>query len=166
MEIFKWEKWNDMREERILPLDLNDFKDLLEKEGYQYKDQHLFKKIYKPNFEYGVFYKSIKKLEKYESFNFINSIPDNTYPDRINSLVCFSDKEDENLGVDFIVLPFKEALFTINKLYKGGKMDNLKKGFWKRKIKWFENMEKTELWTDSPCLLIREDLWVKLKNQL
>ena len=125
MRIFKWDKFNDIVEDRIVSIDVNEFNDLKEN---CISGNMLYKKIYQPEFEIGLFNKS-HKTNHYIKEN-INV--DYTYPKKDYSLVCTSLNESCDISTTFIVLPFKESLFTIKD------NDTFLKGYWKDKIKWLE----------------------------
>lgn len=150
MRIFKWDRFNDIIENRIKKIDMNTFKSLLEN-CHNYDKNVLYKKIYNPDFETGIFNKSFKK---HDFFNSDEPLIDNTYPQKNTSLVCTSehvlDDDDTTL---FVVLPYKESLFTIQK------NDSFFKGYWKDKIQWIEKFNENKLWTESNCLLIKKDIW-------
>ena len=161
MEIFKWKQWNDMREDRISPITLEQFEELLTKECHNFETHVLYKKIYKPEFDYGFFSKARKKIELYNVFE--NNNLDKTYPTRNNSLVCFKEKDNEILGEGFIILPYKNSLFTIDKI---NNERYINKGYWSNNIKWYDAIKNADLWTDSNCLLIKESLWINIINKL
>ena len=155
MRIFKWDRFNDIVEKRINKIDRSDFLNMLEN-CYDYEDNVLYKKIYQSDFDYGIFEKSLKLNE---NINSSTHLLDDTYPNVNYSLVCNSKELDDYSDIDtYVVLPFKESLFTIedkngNKHYKG---------YWKDKIKWLDKYNENKVWTESKCLLIKKDIWDSL----
>ena len=122
---------------------------------------YIYKKIYEPTFNYGVYEKSFKTTsDEYVEYSNKNDIDiDTSFPIKDYSLVCSTNEEildsDNNLGVIFLVFPYKDALFTIkskNEYYKG---------FWSDKIVWLERFTKNELWTEDKCILIEKSIWLE-----
>ena len=150
MRIFKWDRFNDIIENRVKKIDMNTFETLLEN-CYKYNSNVLYKKIYNPNFEIGIFNKSLKINE------YVNDEPlniDSSFPSKNTSLVCTTEHvlEDDDTTL-FVVLPYRESLFTIKN------KNDYYKGYWKDKIQWVEKFNENKLWTESNCLLIRKDIW-------
>jgi len=159
--IFKWDRWLDKTENRISTIDLKTFKILLEKNCF--KNKFIHKKIYQPTFKIGFFKKCRKITESYFSTYIKNTINDNTYPLRENSLVCYNYIENGD-GVDFLIFPYKDSLFTISPLKESSHIQTqeYKKGYWKDRIKWLENLSENELWTDGNCLIIEKKIYDKI----
>jgi len=153
IRICKWDKFNDIIEDRIDKITMDDFLSLLETKSHN--SLFVYKKIYQPNFTFGYFKKSYKHIDSYIDLR-LTEKNDVTYPRRTHSIVC-STKEEDELGTTFLVFPFKESLFTI----KQG--EDCLKGYWKDKIKWLEKFSNNELWTDNDCLLIKKSIWDNLK---
>jgi hypothetical protein len=160
MRIFKWDRFNDIIENRIKKIDLKKFKSLLEN-CHNYNSTTLYKKIYQPDFEIGLFEKSVKITENYINKNNDTSNIDESFPDRNYSLVCSTENlmEDDDTTL-FVVLPYKESLFTIKS------NEGYLKGYWKDKIKWIEKFNENKVWTDSTCLLIRKDIWDSMNESV
>ncbi len=151
MRIFKWDRFNDIIESRVEKIDMKTFESLLEN-CHNYDTNVLYKKIYSPNFEIGIFNKSLKVNEFFNKTSTLNI--DESFPCKDESLVCTTEHvlEDDDTTL-FVVLPYRESLFTIKN------KDDYFKGYWKDKIQWVEKFNENKLWTDSNCLLIRKDIW-------
>ena len=158
MRIFKWDRFNDIVENRINEIDINKFNSLLEN-CHNYNETLLYKKIYQPDFSIGIFEKSVKISENFLNKKFDTTKIDETFPDKDYSLVCTTENvmEDDDTTL-FVVLPYKESLFTIKN------SSGYVKGYWKDKIKWIESFNENKVWTDSTCLLIRKDIWEGLNE--
>jgi hypothetical protein len=153
IRVCKWEKFNDIIEDRINKISINEFITHL---NYTHNNIYLYKKIYNPNFTFGYFQKKYKNVvDNYLDFT-LKENTDASYPKKNFSLVCSTREEDE-IGTTFLVFPFKESLFTI----KEG--EDYFKGFWKDKIKWLEKFEENELWTENDCILVKKSIWDKVK---
>jgi hypothetical protein len=158
IRICKWEKFNDVVENRIHKLEMNNFISLLEK---THNNIFLYKKIYEPDFTFGYYNKSYKSnIDDYLNLsNQLKEKTDITYPKKSHSLVCNINEEvDLDIGTTFLVFPFKDSLFTIN--------DNGEyyKGYWKDKIKWLDKFNNSELWTENECILVKKTTWEKIKK--
>lgn len=180
ISICHWNKWLDIKEDRIIPLNKSMFTDMLnEHTNINNCPIFLYKKIYKPSFDIGVFFKSKKSVLVSESeyltintdFFLSESESWKTFPMRTESLVCYNYLEDvdEHIGETFIVFPFKNSLFTIapEREYnytEYQEIDKYKKGYWSDKIKWLDGLTEREMWTDSPCIIIKKSLWDKEFN--
>lgn len=161
MKIYSYDRWNDLNEERINPLNKDKFLELLSKYAHNNHNVFLYKKIINPKTKMGIFYKSVKQFESHLN---LNNTSKNLkgFPDRETSLVCYNYIEKEE-GETFIIFPFKSSLFTIDSKIDINESDDCyKKGYWVDKIKWLENIGECEMWTDSPCLIISKSEWNKL----
>ena len=160
MKICRWDRWTDIKEDRIDSIDIQEFKKILKEKCHT--DQHLYKKIYQPKFKQGIFSKSLKVTESY--FGKKQTTNEDTwkaYPIREYSLTCYN-YEESGEGVTYLVFPFKDSLFTISPVKESshdGVVDNYKKGYWKDNIKWLEQLNERELWTESDCLVIEQELY-------
>ena len=149
MKICKWDKFNDINEDRITNISISEFFSLLKK---THNNIFLYKQIYNPTFICGYFNKSFKNnIDDYLNLSILEKT-DISYPKRNYSLVC-SPKNDEEIGTSFLVFPYKESLFTIKE------NDNYYKGYWRDKIKWMDKIQDNELWTEDECLLIQKSVW-------
>jgi hypothetical protein len=160
--IFRWDRWTDKKEDRIDSISIDEFKCLLEEKCHLNK--FLYKKIYQPKFKIGMFNKTTKITESYLTNNIKNTLKDENFPLRENSLVCYNYIE-KGEGKLFLVFPFKESLFTISPLQESlhaSIVDEYKKGYWKDKVRWLDNLKMNELWTDGNCILIEKHMWDKL----
>lgn len=162
MNIYNFDRWNDLNEERIEPLSTEKFQELLKKYAHSNQNLFLYKKIINPKTKVGIFLKSTKQFESH-----INELKSgkkqewNGFPSRDMSLVCYNYIEEEE-GETFIVFPFKASLFTIspNKEWNSElQSEDCNKGYWTDKIKWLDKLNNREMWTESPCLIISEKLW-------
>lgn len=154
IRICKWEKFNDIIENRVEKITLENFLSLLRNTN---NNIFVYKKIYNPDFTFGYYKKSIKKIDDYLELP-IKEKTDDSYPKKNYSLVC-STHEEEEIGTTFLVFPFKESLFTIKE------DENYYKGYWKDKIKWLEKFDKNELWTEDDCILIKKSIWDRIKKE-
>ena len=161
MKIFRWDRWTDLKEDRINSIDISEFKTLLEQNCYT--DKFLYKKIYDPDFEVGLYKKSKKITENY--YKNKPEVTDkkswNSFPLRENSLVCYN-YEEQSEGKTFLVFPIKNSLFTISPLKESCydlDINRYNKGYWSNDIKWLENLDKREIWTESDCLVIDKETY-------
>jgi hypothetical protein len=162
MRIFKWDVFNDVVENRVQKIGESKFKSLLEN-CHNYDSTLLYKKIYQPNFEIGIFEKSVKIIENSTNKPQKNDNVDEPYPNKNYSLVCNTTNamDDNNDGSTlFVVLPYRESLFTIKS------DDTYVKGYWKDNIKWIEKFNENKVWTESTCLLIRKDIWDSMNESV
>lgn len=154
IRICKWEKFNDIIEDRVNKISMDVFLSLLEN---THNKLYLYKKIYNPDFTFGYYKKSFKNtIDNYLDLP-VKEKTDESYPLKSYSIVCSTVEEDE-IGTTFLVFPFKESLFTI----KEG--ENYFKGYWRDKIKWLEKFDENELWTEDDCILIKKSIWDKIRN--
>ena len=160
MRIFKWDRFNDIIENRINDIDLQEFKSLLEN-CHNYNQNLLYKKIYQPTFSIGIFNKSFKITENYINKPQEGDSIDESFPNKNYSLVCTTESlmEDDDTTL-FVVLPYKESLFTIKN------SSGYVKGYWRDKIKWIESFNENKVWTESTCLLIRKDIWEEMNENV
>lgn len=150
----KWEKFNDINEDRINKISIDNFLSLLKN---THNNIYIYKKIYNPDFTFGYYKKSYKNsIDKYLELPIKEKV-DTTYPNKSYSIVC-STKEENEIGTTFLVFPFKESLFTI----KEG--ENYFKGYWRDKIKWLDKFNENELWTEDECILIKKSIWDEIKK--
>ncbi len=155
IRICKWEKFNDIIEDRINKISMDEFLSLLEN---THNNIFIYKKIYNPDFTFGYFKKSFKNtIDNYLDLP-IKEKTDVSYPKKSYSIVCSTEEEDE-IGTTYLVFPFKESLFTI----KEG--EEYYKGYWRDKIKWLEKFSKNELWTEDDCILIKKSIWDNIKSK-
>lgn len=168
MNIFNFDRWNDLNEDRITPIGLEKFNELLNKYAHTNQNVFLYKKIINPKTKVGVFFKTTKQFE-----NHVNELKTgekqewNGFPLRDMSLVCYNYIEKEE-GETFVIFPFKSSLFTISPKKEWDidvNSENCNKGYWTDKIKWLENLDQRELWTESPCLIISKKLWDSLNKK-
>ena len=119
-----------------------------------------------------LFFKSKKSVSDYLKKEEIEQFPIDmwrSYPLRNESLVCYNYLEDvdEHLGETFLIFPFKNSLFTIapeREYNYDPEIDKYRKGYWSDKIMWLDNLNEREMWTDSPCLIIKKSLWDSWNN--
>ena len=164
MKIFKWDRWTDIKEDRVEPIGLNMFKKFLKENCYS--DKYLMKKIYEPDFSIGIYKKSKKIGERYYpgAKTFESNSKWKSYPLRENSLVCYNYEENSE-GITFLVFPFKNSLFTISPVKESCYIQDISrynKGYWADKLKWMENLNDREMWTESNCLVIEKSIYDKL----
>lgn len=154
IRIYKWEKFNDLIEDRVHKIDMKHFVSLLER---THNNVYLHKNIYNPTFSFGYFNKTYKNtVDNYLDLP-IKEKTDDSYPKKNYSLTCSINEENE-IGTAFLVFPFKESLFTIKE------KENYYKGYWKDKIKWLESFPNCELWTENECILIKKSIWENLSK--
>ena len=164
MNIFRWNRWIDIKEDRINSIDVKSFKNLLENNCNA--NIFLHKKIYEPNFKIGIFQKSKKIVENYykPSPMFNDEKNWKSFPLRENSLVCYNYEEDSE-GKDFLIFPYKKSLFIISPIKESCydlNINRYNKGYWSDKIQWLDDLDEREMWTDSDCLVIEKDLYDKI----
>jgi hypothetical protein len=169
MNIYNFDRWNDLNEERITPISLDKFKELMNKYAHSNQNVFLYKKIINPKSKIGIFYTTTKQFE-----NHIKELKSGEkqewygFPQRELSLVCYNYVEKEE-GETFIVFPFKSSLFTISSKKEWDNevtSENCNKGYWTDKIKWMENLDHREFWTESPCLIISEKTWLSINKKV
>lgn len=150
LKMCRLEMINNIMENRITKLNENVFQSLLKNTN---KDLYIFKKILNDDFNFGLFEnKDTININDYKyDDNDLNI--DYSYPNKETSLVC-STYETDTIGTTYIVLPYKDAFFTIKD------KDNYLKGFWSEKVIWLNKFTKNELWTNDKCLLIKKDLFI------
>jgi hypothetical protein len=159
MVIYDFDKWDGMNENRVTPISLARFEELMRLYCHSNPNMILYKTIVDPTFKLGFFFKSEKKMDSYLK-SIKNTLKDASFPDRDESILCYNFWEEDTIGTTFAVLPFLNSMFAISPTV--GTPDSLeacKKGYWKGDIKWLEKMSKREMWTDYPCLLIEKDIW-------
>ena len=130
-----WDQWIDMNDGRIQCLTKKQYESNL---YHTIDNKKLYKKIINPTFDYGIFNSNVINNTIIENNN-----TDYTYPARNKSLVCKAINENVMLAETFIVLPFKNALFTICNDSK------YNQGYWKDKIQWLSVIGENEIWTES-----------------
>jgi hypothetical protein len=159
MVVYDFDKWDGMNENRVTPISLARFEELLRL--YCHVDHRLllYKNIVEPNFKLGFFFKSEKKMDSY--LQTIRSIQkDSSFPDRDESITCYNFIESDTVGVTYVVIPFLNSMFAISTSKDAPEcISSCKKGYWKGEVKWLEQLPKRELWTDYPCLLMEKDIW-------
>lgn len=150
LKMCRLEMINNLMENRITKLDETSFKSLL---NNTIKDLFIFKKFLNDDFDYGLF--ENKNVININDYNYIDNDLniDYSYPNKETTLVC-STNEIDSIGTTYIVLPYKDAFFTIKD------KDNYLKGFWTEKVIWLNKFNKNELWTNDKCLLIKKDLFI------
>ena len=130
--------------------------------------------IYKPfmsNSPFLLIESNVKNNDKHQWKNF---------PNLINNIKCYNFKSPNNLNT-YVVIPFDGARFGIientdwkSKLINSRKLntfiDPLHNGFnigiYKESVEWLKHINKSEMWTDSSCLLIKENIWNNIKHKL
>lgn len=170
--ICQWEKWVDLKEDRIIPINKDIFYSMNDRYTHTNTNFFLYKKIHNPTFNIGVFFKSKKSVSEYLKKEEIQQFPTElwrSFPIRDESLVCYNYLEDvdDHIGETYLVFPFKNSLFTIapeREFNYDPEVSKYTKGYWSDKIMWLDNLNDRELWTDSPCIIIKKSLWDSMNH--
>jgi hypothetical protein len=169
MVIYDYDKWDGMNENRVTPITLARFEELMRMYCHANTDLIMYKTIVEPSFKLGFFFKSKKKVDSYfqDMVKMKTSLTDASFPSRDESILCYNYLDEDEVGVAFVVIPFLNSMFAISSTSGApDSLENCKKGYWKGEVKWFEKLQHRELWTDFPCLLIEKDIWdMMLENK-
>jgi hypothetical protein len=144
--ICEFEIWKSIEDNNIRPLDHSEWLDILKANCQSWSNQYL--QLYKPlqkEFEYGIvsgkgFIKDISLIDK------------DKYPNPNESFRCWNNPQP---GLkSYILIPFDGAKFGIQI------KEDICFGYYNKPVSWLKTIKNSELWTDSICLLIREDIFL------
>lgn len=131
---------------------------------YSFYNKH---QLFKPHVENSPFL-FFKRSEVFEQNGHHRHLPN-----LIKNIKCFNFIERSSNLNKYVVIPFDDAKFGIveNKTWNSKTVDlnnvqeNINLGFWSSNVEWLKVIKKSELWTDDSCLLVRYDIWQKIKRK-
>lgn len=154
-------------------LEYSEFVKLFEKNCTTFKkNSAIFYKPHAANEQFLFCKASSKKNE--------NNMNWKTYPSLVWNVKCYNYKHNTNLN-NYVLIPFDGTRFGIvensnetSKILEHQDLADVddpadhgyKIGLYINPVEWTKKISKSELWLDSNCLLVREDVYHKIKNKL